>query len=293
MVAAPAPPQVALATAAAVGDDDIDHPLLAGGLDRLGITWSRPRWDDPDVDWGSHELVVVRSTWDYPRHRDRFCAWADDVASVTSLCNPAPVLRWNTDKRYLRELAEADVPVVPTRWLAPGDDIELPGAGDMVVKPVVSAGAWDTARYREGQQAEAEAHAERLLAAGRHVMAQPYVASVDARGERGLVHVDGRMAHAFRKGPLLSTARAPSKALYLGEDISQAVPDDDELALADDALDALPWPRSSLLYARVDVVRLDDGSPALMELELVEPSLWYRAGPRTADVMAEAIAARL
>ena len=281
---------VALATASAYPDLAADGPLLLDALTRHGVAAEPAVWTDPQVRWASYDLVVIRSTWDYFRRRDEFLSWIDTVAAVTRLANPAEVLRWNTDKTYLRDLSAAGVPVVPTTWLVPGDAFTAPASGDYVVKPAVSAGSRDTAHYRGGVHDEqAAAHVARLLAAGRTVMVQPYLTAVDTYGETAQLFFAGRFSHAIRKGPMLAAAgEEPGQEL-----IEARHPTPDEREVAEAVLDALPWPRTALTYARVDVVPGEDGAPRLMELEVTEPSMFLGHDAGAADRFAASIADRL
>jgi glutathione synthase/RimK-type ligase-like ATP-grasp enzyme len=236
--------------------------------------------------------VVVRSTWDYSERRDAFLEWC---ARPRRLLNPAAVIGWNTDKHYLHELAAAGIPIVPTTWISPEQRmaaIDVP-AGPVVVKPSVSAGAQNTARYRNGDDEAIRAHVERLLDQGRTVMLQPYVASVDSAGETGLIYVDGAFSHAIRKGPVLQVHGVATHRLWAPEEISARTPDAAELALAEATLDALPWPREELLYARIDLVEGGGGQPMLLELELAEPSLFLGHADDAAERLAAGIARRL
>ncbi len=249
-------------------------------------------WDDPSVGWHAFRLVVIRSTWDYANRRDTFLEWC---AGVPTVLNPLPVITWNTDKTYLRALAAAGVPTVPTTWIEPtsrSDDVLLP-ASHVVVKPSVSSGAQNTARYGADDHGAARRHIERLQSDGRTVMVQPYLTSVDADGETGLIYVDGRFSHAVRKAPLLRTPGITTDRLWALEDIQPRIPETDELAVAEATLDALPWNREMLLYARADLVRGADGAPLLLELELAEPSLFLGLGLGAASRLGAAIAARL
>lgn len=288
-------PRVALVTAATAHHLDEDLPPLVAALAARGATVEVPVWDDPAVDWAAVDVAVVRSTWDYHERRDAFCDWADHVASVTTLCNPAPVIRWNTDKRYLRELAAAGIAVVPTTFLVPGDDVRLVDAPEVVVKPAVSAGSRDTVRHSlPAGRADAERHAGALLAAGRVVMVQPYLDRVDDDGETALICVDGEVSHAIRKGPLLRTGEGPTRALFAEEQISARTPRGNEVALAQATLGVCAdrFGADALLYARVDVIPGPDGDPVLLELELTEPSLFLDTAGGSADRFATAILAR-
>ena len=230
---------VALATISELPELDDDGPALLAALAEEGVTGRPVAWDDDLADWGAFDLVVVRCTWDYPDRYAEFLSWAEHVAAVSLLANPLPVLRWNTDKRYLSELVGAGLPVVPTAWIAPGQPFELPGA-EIVVKPAVSVGSRDTARYLPADAARARAHVERLTGEGRTVMVQPYVASVDADGETALLWLGGAFSHAIRKGPLLRRGTKLVEGLFAQEDISARTPAPDELAVAERVLRAVP-----------------------------------------------------
>jgi hypothetical protein len=286
------PARVALATCSALPDLDDDERLVIPALAALGIEAIPLVWDDPSAAWDEHELVVVRSTWDYSDRRDEFLRWG---ASLRSVLNPLRVLTWNTDKVYLRELAAAGIAVVPTVWIEPGasaDTISLPN-GEVVVKPAVSAGARNTSRYGAHEEPAARSHVERLVAAGRTVMVQPFVASVDRAGETALIYLDGSFSHSVRKGPLLHGERGTDDRLWVPEQISTRDAADDELVLGEHALDAVPFDRDDLLYARVDVVRGPDGAPMVLEVELAEPSLFLAHGESAVTRLAAGIARRL
>ncbi|HSK28114.1 MAG TPA: hypothetical protein VK894_14480 [Jiangellales bacterium] len=284
--------RVAVATCAHARGLDEDEPLLLAALARQGLAAETVDWRDSAADWPSYDVVVVRSTWDYHERRDEFVAWAEAVEATARLANPAAVLRWNTDKAYLRDLSAAGVPVVPTTFADPGDPVpEL--AGPVVVKPAVSAGSRDTARYHDGRATEARAHARRLLDAGRTIMVQPYLDAVDHHGETALVHVGGRPSHAMRKGPLLTDAGADLVGgLFLEEDMSVREPSAAEQAVAAATLAALPFDPGTLAYARVDLLPGPDGAPVLLELELTEPSLFLTFVPEAADRLAAHLRAR-
>ncbi len=284
-------PRIALATCRPrpAGDDDSGPLLAACAAAGLDPEWRI--WDDPAVDWSSYDLVVVRATWDYAARRDDFTAWA---ASVPRLANPADVIAWNTDKTYLRELAAAGVPVVPTAWLRPGAPGDWPDWPDLVVKPTISAGSQDTARYGPAERHRARAHADRLLGAGRPVMVQPYLAGIDSAGESMLVHLGGGYSHGFRKEAILRPGEpAGTGALFRPEQVSARKPTAAERAVAEAALAVVPGGPGRLLYARVDLLPDEAGDPVVIELELTEPSLWLSSAPGSADRLAAAIKAAL
>ena len=306
----PPSPRVALATSAEAWSLDEDAPLLTAALTDVGLDARGVVWDDPDVDWSAFELVVIRSTWDYATRHREFIEWTERVQAVTDLRNPAAVIAWNTDKRYLADLADDGVAVTPTTFLTtPMPEAEVSeriaeSVGSdrgIVVKPTVSAGSKDTARYASRAEdphalGAAATHAASLLDRGRAVMVQPYLDSVDDDGadggETGLVFLGGTFSHAFRKGPLLALGADPVAGLYAEETISAREPKDEQLAVAATVLDAARARTGfTELYARVDLLPGEDGSPVLLELELCEPSFFLTSSPGSAARAAEAIAA--
>jgi hypothetical protein len=254
------------------GHDDERQPAL-DAWHAAGIVGRTERWDDPAADWAAYDAVVVRSVWDYVERRAEFLSWARRVESVTRLLNPAAVLDTNTDKTYLRDL---DVPIVPTHWSSE----ELPLWDDYVVKPAISAGARDTIRTADRDRAQA--HAAALEAAGRTPMVQPYLDMVESEGETSLLYFNRRFSHAVRRMPML----APGMTGADNVRAQSRTPAPDQVDLAEKVLAAIP---QALLYARIDLVRLHDGSPAVIEVELAEPYLYLRADPEAAARLAGAL----
>ncbi|MGP4049564.1 ATP-grasp domain-containing protein [Streptomyces sp. 2A115] len=271
---------------------DRDLPVLAKAVEKAGAEAVVVCWDDPDVEWGGFDLAVIRSTWDYSWRAAEFVAWAERCGAATTLANPAEVVRWNTDKRYLGDLAAAGVPVVDTRYLAPGDPVDpaagLPADHEYVVKPTSGAGARYAARYTPDEHDTAVRHLERMHAEGLTAMVQPYIRSIDTAGERALQFVGGRLLHAIRKGAVLEPGTAYDEDKVPHPQLQVWEPTPAELAVAERALAAVP-DAPELLYARVDLVDGDDGAPRVMELELVEPNLFLFLHPASAPVVAEAI----
>jgi glutathione synthase/RimK-type ligase-like ATP-grasp enzyme len=265
--------------------EEDDRPLHAA-LRARGVTVERPAWDDPDADWGAYDLVLVRTTWDYHHRRDAFVAWAERVAEATRIVNPAWVLRWNTHKSYLRDLEDLGVPVVETAWLGPGDDVAAVlrerGWTRGFLKPAVGATAEGTLRFDAADPSAAQAHAERLLARG-EVMLQPYLAGVETLGERSAVAIDGEVTHFVRKVPVAGDWRVQDD--HGAADFPHD-PSDAERDLVARALGAVG---TVLPYARVDWLLDAEGAPRLVELELVEPSLFLRHGAHAAERLADAL----
>jgi hypothetical protein len=235
--------------------------------------------------------VVVRSTWDYTFMPARFERWTRAVGA--QLLNPPDVVEWNAHKRYLLDLAEAGVRTVPTELCTPGAPF-VPPPGRFVVKPAVGAGARGAAVYDEARHDAAREHVAALHAAGHDVLLQPYLDAVDgAESETALVFLDGTLSHAMRKGPLLTLDGGPVDGLFQSEQMSRAEPAPDAVALGRRAHELVERRFGRPLYARVDVLRDSAGEPAVLELELIEPSLFLDYAPGSAQALADAIVARL
>jgi len=282
-------PSVALVTCATLPELDGDDQLIAPALAALGVDATPAVWSDPAVDWEAFDLVVLRNPWDYTDRLAEFLAWA---ASVQRLANPAEVLAWNTDKRYLGELAAAGLPVVETIFVAPGEAVPALDR-EVVAKPTVSAGSRDTERFLPAAREALLAHVAALHGDGRTVMVQPYLDRVDEAGETALLHLGGAYSHAIRKGPMLTAGRAMVDGLYVEEDIRPREPSAAEREVAAAVMAHVAGRFGDLLYARVDLLVGDDDTPVLLELELTEPSLFLGTAPGAPDRLAAAIAARL
>jgi glutathione synthase/RimK-type ligase-like ATP-grasp enzyme len=277
---------VALASCHALPKHDQDQAPLLAGLRAAGLRAEVLAWDDPTADFSSARLTLLRATWNYAQQPERFADWLARTAEVTALWNPWPVVRWNLHKGYLLDLAHAGVRVTPTHLVPRGSAERLAdvaaarGWGDVVVKPAVSAGSRLTLRAGAGTE-RGEAHL-RALVAREDALVQPYLPAVEGHGERALIFIDGELTHAVRKGPRFA---GEAESVTGPFDASEA-----EAALARAVLAAAPTP---VLYARVDVAPDADGRPMLMELELIEPSLFFARGPRAVGRLVDAIGSRL
>ncbi len=286
--------RIALVTAQEARALDEDLCPLANALHQAGVEAHIVCWDAPQQ-WSQFDMLLLRSTWDYMSRLHEFLSWAEQAASAAPLVNSLPMVRWNIDKHYLGELARAGVPVVPTTFLEPGVDVatavaEFLASNDcreFVVKPAIGAGSRDAQRHHRDARALAVAHAEQLLAAGRSALLQPYLSRVDDEGEAALIFFAGEFSHSIRKGPLLQPGGGSTAALFAPESISPRRVAADEMALARRTLAAVPF--EVPLYARVDLIRDPLGRPLLLELELIEPSLFFVHAPEAAGRFAACI----
>lgn len=284
-------PAICLATTAAARALDEDHASLEAALRQSGFDVHRADWDDAAVDWSGFDAVLLRSTWNYFDDLPKFLDWCAQVAAVTTLLNPLDVVRWNTDKHYLGDLAGRGIATVESHFVEPGDAPDaFPDFAEFVVKPAVGAGSRDAQRYLRAQRDAAIAHVRRLTGSGRSALVQPYLRGVDTQGETALLFFDGVYSHAIRKGALLRRDEGPTQQLFAPEQISAREPDPAELALAQQVIAALPF--DPLTYARVDLLPSADG-PQLLELELTEPSLFLDTAPGSAQRLATVLATQL
>jgi glutathione synthase/RimK-type ligase-like ATP-grasp enzyme len=286
---------IALVTARPARGLDVDEPPLHLALQEADCDVQMAEWDDPKVDWASFDIALLRSAWDYAERITEFLAWMEQASKLTHVLNPLPLVRWNTDKHYLAQLAAAGVSVVPSTFIEPGDDpeaavrrfLDLHRQAELVVKPAVGAGSRDAARHRRAESAAAVAHARRLLDANRSVLLQPYLERVDRDGETALMFFEGRFSHAIRKGPLLPPGGTATTGLFAEETITPRVPGTEEMRLAEKVVAAVPF--GTPLYARVDLIRDDSGAPCLLEVELSEPSLFFAHAAGSAEKFTAAV----
>ncbi|CAB4932984.1 unannotated protein [freshwater metagenome] len=281
--------EIALITgsATAMPVPDPESHLLVAALAERGVRASLVPWDDRR-DWSGVPLVLCRTPWDYVGRAEEFLAWARSTGEATRLLNPAGLIGWNLHKRYLAELAERGVPVVPTTVLrrsasASSRAAALAVDGDAVIKPAISGGAMGTVRV-PARTDEARDHLTGLLRDG-DALVQPYLPEVEG-GEVSLVLFAGGFSHAVRKQPAAGDFRVQEEH---GGVVLPHEPTAAELAVARRVLEALPWPST---YARIDLVTTADG-PLLMEAELIEPELFLRAVPEAAGRFADVLVADL
>ncbi|MHB1535459.1 MAG: ATP-grasp domain-containing protein [Acidimicrobiales bacterium] len=270
-------------------DLDDSWPPLAGALADEGIAAQVVAWDDPQVDWSRYDLVTVMYTWGYVAHREAFLAWAEAVEGVTAVVNDVAILRWNSDKTYLADLAATGVPVVPTVWVRSGERWSPPGA-DYVIKPTVASGGLGAARYRSSPRHLADAHVRRLHDAGHTVMVQPYQVGVDTDGETALVFVGDRFVHAVTKSALLAADAGETQRLWEREVITPTAATAGQRQVAETVMATVTARFGPTVYARVDLVDGDDGRPLVLEVELVEPSLFLAIAEGSAQRLASAFA---
>ncbi len=288
-------PLVVFAASPQFPDRHDDWPLERSALEAVGIDARTAVWSDPGVEWRACDLVVANGVWDNIHHTAAFVTWLDHLAAhAVPVVNSPAVLRWNIDKRYLRDLEEVGVPTVPTLWVEPGQNMLHPSAldipaGEIVVKPSVSGGGYRTARYEPHERVEALAHVAALVDSGRTAMVQPYQPAVDADGETGLVFLGGVFSHAIHKDPMIRRGVGPTDSLVDNQVTRAATATAGQLDVAGRAVAAAEALLGPTTYARVDIVERADGEPALLELELLDPVLFFVHHPEGAERFADVL----
>jgi glutathione synthase/RimK-type ligase-like ATP-grasp enzyme len=280
--------RIALVTYEELPELNADDRLAASALEDLGLRPHAVRWDAAGVDWRSYDAIVLRSTWDYHHRFAEFHAWIDRLeASGARLWNPPAMLRWNTSKEYLARMTHPVLRPPPTVILERGSDVDLRALleahrwHEAVMKPAISADGFSTERTAHDRAPEDQAALDAMLARG-DVMIQPLVPEIRTAGEISLMFFGGVFSHAVNKRPQAGEFRVQER---LGGRIARTDPPPAVLEHARDLLES--WAPGSL-YARVDVV-IAAGNPILMEVELVEPSLYLEHDPASAGRFAQAI----
>ena len=278
---------VTLATYTDLPNLDADNALLLPALTERGIHARPVVWNDPTIDWSTPKLTVIRAVWDYHRQHHAFLAWAKRISCFHDLWNPFAIIRWNIHKLYLRDLEQQNIPIIPTVWLEQGAIVNLSslmeqqGWQAVVIKPAVSASAYATIRVTIETIQYGQSHLDHFLST-HDMLVQPFLSTVISSRERSLIFIDGEFTHAVLRKPALNLD--PSARCLL------TTPQDDELLLAQRILRLLPSPS---LYARVDLIHDEVGILRLMELELIEPALWFSLAPHAVQIFADAIARKV
>lgn len=267
--------------------EDDDRPLAASLARRGAVVLSVP-WDNADFAWDKVDLALLRSPWDYYRRFDEFLVRLAEIERATSVVNPPEVVRWNANKRYLNELSAKGIRTVPTAFVALGEAVRLEDLCDhhgwetVVLKPSVSADSWETIRVEPARYSDGQAYLERHRP-HREIMVQPFVKDVEEGGEQCLMFFGSKYSHAVVKNSAFRGGR------HVGPEGRRVEPKPDAIEAARNIL--LRADLLSLPYARVDLARDNEGVPLLLELELFEPTLFFKEKPGSEDLLAEALSA--
>ena len=293
--------RLALVSCQNLPDWEVDDRPLHEALRARGAEVLQPAWDDPAVDWRLFDALLLRTPWDYQEHCDRFVDWAERVGSQTPLFHDAEIVRWNTHKSYLHDLAQRGIPVTTSAWLSRGTRVDLKELletrrwKEACAKPMVGATARETLPIRDSEEdrAQGQLHLDRLLAK-EDMIVQPLMHSVFEEGELSALFIDGEFTHGVRKVPVKGDYRVQDD---FGAHDEPFAFEDEDIDLARRTLSTcgqvLGRKPDSLLYGRVDFLRDAEGALCINEVELVEPSLFFRHGAHAAEALAAALIARL
>ena len=274
-------------TQAAHGRDE-DETAVVAALGVAGCTVEIVNWDNKAVNWSKFDRVVLRSAWDYPERLKEFLIWIDSVATISEIVNSPAIIHWNLDKNYLNELADAGIAITPTVFVKPGDVYEFP-VGEFVVKPAIGAGSRDAASYDANQHEIATRHVARLHASGQTVLVQPLLHRITKDGEWPMVFFNGKFSHAANKRVTMPRA-GTADDLFAAETNSPHTPTTNQLKVAQAVIDFVSSKFGTTTYARVDLVLDNQGNDCVLELELIEPSLFlYYADAKCTQFFVEAL----
>ncbi len=267
----------------------LEDRLLRTELESRSLTVRRVDWADPQFDWSSAKAVIFRTPWDYFENFPKFSGWLDHVKTKTRLINPIELIRWNIDKHYLNDLSGKGIRIPPTLFIEPGSKETLAhllssaGWDEAVVKPAIAGGARHTYRITRRNCEEHEEIFQELIRS-ESMLIQPFLQNIITQGEVSLMVMNGTFTHSIIKRAIPGDFRVQDD---FGGTVHPYDASDEERRFAERvvrACDPLP------LYARVDVINDDSGTPVVSELEIIEPELWFRFHPPAASKLAGAVA---
>ena len=264
---------------------EVDDQPLIEALELKGATVHRPAWTE-ELDWNQFDIAVIRTTWDYRARKAEFVKWC---SKVPRLFNNANIVSWNTHKSYLRELEQHGVAIAPTVWIRTGEHVDMKHVMSTLettngfIKPQVGACASDTLRFRMDELASAQVFIDANI--HQDMMVQPYLDRVESEGELSAVFIEGLCTHGIQKIPVAGDYRVQDD--FGASDYPYKFTDH-EIDDMKKVLRLVP-DFEDLLYARFDYLRDSKGALLLNELELVEPSLFFRHCPNSAILFADAI----
>lgn len=255
-------------------------------LEEIGLVATRKGWDDPDFDWSSSKSVLIRTTWNYTKNFQKFQNWMKHVTECSKLFNSLSIIQWNIHKKYLIELQTKGIPIVPTIYASSPLSLKKlmkeKKWEEIIIKPAISASAYDTYRISYKNTEEYQKLFEQLIAK-KEMMIQPFQKNILELGEKSCIVINHRFSHAICKIPKKGDFRV--QEVYGGL-VKEYNPTEQEKKFAEQAIEAAPY---DVQYARVDFTNDEKNKPAIMELELIEPELFFRFRPQAAKELAQAI----
>lgn len=269
-----------------------EQQLVQTALESLDLKVTRIAWDDPEFDWSSTRVILIREIWDYFHRYLEFSKWLDTVTPHTNLINPASMIRWNLDKHYLKDLENRGINVCPSRFIEVGEQTSLTelqeqeGLDEFVIKPTVSGAARHTYRLNQDTFVKYESIFQKLIAKESMII-QPFQNNILSKGEVAYMIFGGKFSHAILKIAKEGDFRVQDD---FGGTVQIYHPSDEEIAFTELVVtktESLP------VYARVDVIWDNNDDLAVAELELIEPELWFRFKDAAAAAYANAVMSAL
>ena len=265
-----------------------EEQLLKSALENQGLTVDITYWNNPSYDWSKTRSLVFRTIWDYFERFDEFLLWLEEVRHQTQLINSYDLVKWNIDKHYLKELSEKGIKIVPTYFAKKNSKrnlaeiIELQQWKDVVIKPAISASAYKTFKILEETVNSNEKLFKDLLNQ-RDMLVQPFINTIEKFGEASLMVIDGKFTHAILKKAKPGDFRVQDD---FGGTVHDYVPTKKEIEFAEMVIEKC---KAKPLYGRVDIIWDNEKNFYLSELEIIEPELWLRNYPKSAESIAEAV----
>tara|TARA_A100000164_G_scaffold60838_1_gene49223 strand:- start:489 stop:1379 length:891 start_codon:yes stop_codon:yes gene_type:complete len=265
-----------------------EEELLKNALEKINLTVDIAYWDDQNYDWSNTKIALIRTTWDYYQKLDKFVDWIEGVSKQTKLINDKNLLLWNLNKKYLLDLEKKGINIVPTRMVTHKETDTFSeicaenGWNEVIVKPAVSAAAFNTFRIKFSEFQNFESKFQKLLSESEMII-QPFFSSILKKGEASLMAVNGKFTHGILKRAKQGDFRVQDD---FGGTVHQFSANKNEIFFAENVFkccDEVP------IYGRVDIMWNNSNDIFLSELEIVEPEIWSRKFPKNADYLAEAI----
>ena len=266
----------------------LEDELIIAAFEKAGLNVCRMNWDRPDFDWASTKAVLFRATWDYFNRFKEFDQWLMSIKDKTLLINPYDQILWNIDKHYLKELEQQGINTVETIYIEPGETktiteiMKESGWKEAILKPAISGGARHTYRLNLENVEEHQEVFEQLIRE-ESMMLQPFLNNILKKGEVSYMVFGGKFSHAVLKIAKPGDFRVQDD---FGGSVHHYTPNAEEIAFAENcALKCSPTP----IYARIDIALDNSNALALIEMEMIEPELWFRMNDQSAQILTEAI----